>query len=312
MWREPWIATMKVFVSYSHIQSDWVQDRLVPCLQAGGAEVLIDVERFRPGGAVYRQMDALQDMADRQVLVLSADYLDSAACRHEMERAIARDPRFESHVVQIVRRDDTEPPGSIRVPDPLCVDLRDDAKVEPWDMLMRECGASLGTTAPLWLAARDDVRRKFDDSKSINLIVDQGVRWKPLIDDVMRRSGRSFPLIYMNAGEVVARRGLVDMILDAIGAPPHVRRSSEDLAVLSRAITQRNFTTLGFLNFDFVKGRRGYDKDLHGALRYLAYDSQPRKLQLLVQSHARFAELLPGKEYSSEDFLYPVELKSYH
>lgn len=66
---------MKVFVSYSHAQGEWVLDRLVPCLKAGGAGVLIDVERFRAGGGVHRQMDATQDQADRHVLVLSAAYL---------------------------------------------------------------------------------------------------------------------------------------------------------------------------------------------------------------------------------------------
>jgi hypothetical protein len=88
---------MKVFVSYSHAQGEWVLDRLVPCLRAGGAEVLIDVERFRSGGGLYRQMNATQDQADRHVLVLSATYLASAACQHEMRRAIALDPKFEHH-----------------------------------------------------------------------------------------------------------------------------------------------------------------------------------------------------------------------
>ena len=39
----------KVFVSYSRKQGEWDWDRLVPCLKAGGAVVLIDRERFEDG-----------------------------------------------------------------------------------------------------------------------------------------------------------------------------------------------------------------------------------------------------------------------
>jgi hypothetical protein len=81
----------KVFISYSHAQRDWVLRRLVPCLKAGGAEVLIDRERFEAAKALVGQMDFIQDAADASVLVFSPEYLLSAPCRHEMERAIARD-----------------------------------------------------------------------------------------------------------------------------------------------------------------------------------------------------------------------------
>jgi hypothetical protein len=301
---------LKVFVSYSHAQGDWVQDRLAPCLRAGGAEVLIDVERFRSGGGVYRQMDATQDQADRHVLVISAAYLASGACQHEMTRAIALDPTFADHIVQPVRRDDVALPAAIKVPDPLYVDLRDDTKAAPWGLLLHECGAALGTTAPDWLAARDEVRRLLDDHRSVNFIVSHGVKWRELIDDIIGRPGKSFPLLHMNAGEAVSRRSLVETILGAIGAPAVVRRATEDLATLSRVLGQRSFTTLGLLNFDFVQGRRGYDKDLHGALRYLVRDANPRRLQLLVQSHAPFGELLPGAAFNSENFLEPVSLRA--
>jgi hypothetical protein len=146
----------------------------------------------------------------------------------------------------------------------------------------------------------------------VNFVVSPGVKWRELIEDVTARPGKAFPLIHMNAGETVSRRGLIETILSAIGAPPIVRRPSEDLAALSRAISGRAFTTLGLLNFDFVQDRRGYDKDLHGALRYLVRDAKPRKLQLLVQSHAPFAELLPGREFTSEDFLEQVVLVAEH
>jgi hypothetical protein len=48
----------KVFVSYCHKQGQWVWDRLVPVLNAGAAEVLIDRERFEAGKAIEGQMDA--------------------------------------------------------------------------------------------------------------------------------------------------------------------------------------------------------------------------------------------------------------
>jgi hypothetical protein len=301
---------LKVFVSYSHAQGDWVLDRLVPCLKAGGAEVLIDVERFRAGGGVYRQMDAVQDDADRQVLVVSTEYLASQPCQHEMERAIARDPAFEHHIVQPVRRDDAVWPDTIKLPDPLYVDLRDDTKPAPWALLLRECEATLGVLAPDWLTARDTLREKLDDRRSVNFVVERGVQWRGLIDDIMARPGKSFPVIHMNDGQVVLRNNFIETILDILGAPQSLSRISEDLAILSRVIGQRTFTQLALLNFDFVKGRRSYDKDLHGALRYLIREARPPRLQLLIQSHAPFAELLPGAEFNSEDFLDPVFLRA--
>ena len=40
-----------VFISYSRKQGEWVWDRLVPCLKAGGADVLIDREQFEAARA---------------------------------------------------------------------------------------------------------------------------------------------------------------------------------------------------------------------------------------------------------------------
>ncbi len=48
----------KVFISYNHQQKTWVLERLTPCLEAGGAEVLIDRQRFAVGQPVVGQMDA--------------------------------------------------------------------------------------------------------------------------------------------------------------------------------------------------------------------------------------------------------------
>jgi hypothetical protein len=58
-----------VFVGYCRAQSDWVWNRLVPCLRAGGAEVPIDRERCVAGRAVIRQMDATQEVAEISLVV---------------------------------------------------------------------------------------------------------------------------------------------------------------------------------------------------------------------------------------------------
>src|ERR1044071_1573939 len=80
---------MRVFVSYSWRQGEWVWNSLVPCLKAAGCEVLIDVERMVVGKEVFAQMDEIQAGAECTVLVLSPDYLSSKACMHEMQRAIS-------------------------------------------------------------------------------------------------------------------------------------------------------------------------------------------------------------------------------
>ncbi|MEP7013012.1 MAG: toll/interleukin-1 receptor domain-containing protein [Acidobacteriota bacterium] len=131
----------KVFVSYSHLQEDWVVDRLVPVLRAGGAEVLIDREVFGAGRSLIGQMDATQDQADVHLLVLSPDYLASPMCRHEMDRAIALDPKFERGVVVPVLRVATPLPVSISGPNPLYADLADDGNVSAWDLVLKGVGA---------------------------------------------------------------------------------------------------------------------------------------------------------------------------
>ncbi len=64
---------MRIFVSYSHRQKDWVRGDLVPVLNAWGAEVLIDYERFEAGIALPKQVDDLQSRADVHLLVLTPD-----------------------------------------------------------------------------------------------------------------------------------------------------------------------------------------------------------------------------------------------
>lgn len=118
--------------------------RLVPCLKAGGAEVLIDVERFRAGFGVKGQMDATQDQAEAHLLVISPEYLHSKYCRHEMQRAIARDPQFANGSIVPVKSTECEMPDEIKAAESLWVTLTNDKDSAQWNLLLQACGADLG------------------------------------------------------------------------------------------------------------------------------------------------------------------------
>src|SRR5271165_1329853 len=136
-----------VFISYSRKQGEWVWDRLVPCLQAGGAEVLFDKEEFEAARALKQQEEDVQGRADLNLLVLSPDYLASKYCQREMQRAIERDPKFEKGITIPVLRIECNLPPAITRPDPLYVDLRNDQNADSWDLLLARCDADLGTPA---------------------------------------------------------------------------------------------------------------------------------------------------------------------
>jgi hypothetical protein len=297
----------KVFVSYSHRQGDWVWDRLVSVLKAGGAEVMIDRERFEAGRALLGQMDATQDAADVHVLVLSPEYLASGACTHEMERAIARDPRFEHGVVVPVKRVEVELPEAIRLANPLYVDLTDDSAAKPWDLILRACGADLGTDAPAWLAARDEVRRFLERGQSVNLVVDGAVAWRELLADLQRGELADLVLVNLEKPTTASRRGLVTEILGGFGMTALVPAEPEDLVALDRFLSARRRSRLALTHFDLAAHRPAYGVDLFAALRYLVTES--RQLVLLVQSRRPFATLLPAGHPLSESGLQTVELQ---
>lgn len=301
-----------VFVSYSHRQSEWVWDRLVPCLRAGGAEVLIDGEQFEAARAVNRQMDEVQDRADLNVLVFSPDYLASKPCRREMRRAIQRDPRFENGDTIPVQRLDCTLPPAIRRPDPLYVDLRDDRKAEPWDMLLKRCAADLGTSAPHWLEVREDIRRFLGRGVSVNLIVQGHPRWKELIAD-LRLSGSgptTLGVVDLLDPETYSRKGLAQAILSACGVTAVLPDKPNDLVELGRHLRNRKTAArVALIHFDHVQDRSDYEVDLFSALRFSMTES--RKLVLLIQSRKDFQTFLPNGHPLSSPItqLQTVELK---
>ena len=281
----------KIFISYCHKQGEWVLDRLVPCLKAGGAEVLIDQERFEAGKAVLGQMDAVQDQAERHLLILSPDYLGSEYCTHEMNRAIDTDPAFDSGAVIPVMLADCKLPERINQPKPLFVDLRDLRNNKSWDKLLRACCVDLGVTAPDWLAVRDELRQDLAMDRSVNLVVSgQDVAWRGLIDHLADYPSTSMTRVDLYSARTIERHGLLASMLSENEGEHTIPPAPHDLAEFQRVLESRvKQSRVALIHFDQVQ-HRDYGADYFTTLRYLV--TEMRKLVLIIQSRALFQALL--------------------
>lgn len=298
----------KVFISYRHTQGSWVFDKLAPCLRAGGAEVLIDRERFAAGKAVVGQMDATQDEAAINVLLLTPDYLQSDYCRHEMRRALDRDPDFTHGAVIPVKLAECELPRQFKTKQqPLWVNLCNDRDAAQWDLLLNACGAELGADAPHWLARRDEALQFLQRGQSVNLVVGGDPRWRELIEHLRDAHLPELRTVDLARGATASRRALVEELLKACGVNQPVPAPPEDLVVLDRALSACPTPShVALLRGDLIAGRPDYDINLFAALRSLIMDA--RKLVLLVQSRRPFAQLVPHDHPLSAIDLKTVEL----
>ena len=302
-----------VFVSYSWKQGEWVWDRLVPVLKAGGIEVLIDRDRFKAGKDILGQMDKTQDQAGQHVLCLSAEYLASTACHHEMRRAIASDPKFSKGSIIPLRLDTTPLPkelaGSrLTTPKPLWINFADDRKPEPWRGLLTASKGDLGTCPVRWLEARDQTRDQLEHRKSVCLhVVNEKANWRALMDDVLESLQRPARQLDLDQGATKTRASFVNCVLDK---PAHHLPAGGpgfelvELDVAVRAMTSS--LTLAIRHFDHMSSQFKADADLFDVLRNLIMDA--RKLVLFVQTRTPFATLLPGDHRLSKIDIKTVEL----
>ena len=291
---------VKVFVSYAHSEQSWVVDRLVPVLEAGGAEVIIDIRHFRAGRTVTGEMDQWQDQADRHVLVITGDYLASGPCQHEMTRAIGCDPGFTAGVVLPIRRDAAPLPPGIAIPNPLYIPLSDDRDADPWTRLLKGCDADLGMPVPRWLEKRDEIVRHLSNRRSVNLVVANGTPWRPLLEHVRTRSGLGMPVIDLESATAAKRPALLQEILRGLGSRAALpQRKGDDLIAFQGEIKARDFSRVALVHFDMVRHHVFKDDvPLFATLRHLI--NTERKLAVLVISHAPFLTLLPANNPMSE------------
>lgn len=302
---------MGIFVSYSHRQGDWVWNRLVPVLKAGGAELLIDRERFEAGKDVGLQAERLQKAAAKHLLVLSDSYAASRYCMDELRRAVRTDPRARAGTVIVLRRDLTPVPAEIPG-DSLRVELQDEGDPHPWELLLKACGAGLGATAPAWLAARDEVAAELRRHKSVNLVVlGKDIRWRELLADVRERAAPDLALVDMKDGRTEIRPDFLLLLLQSVGSRIDALPRQGDLGRFTHEVLALGRKLrVGLIHFDEIRQRRYHEAALYSGLRYLVTEG-PRPLTLLIQSRASVASLQPAGPDESDlaSALTTVELR---
>lgn len=72
------------FVSYSQRDADWVRDRLLPNLEAGGLRICHHEKNFVPGRTIINNIMTCVEASRRCVFVLSAHFVKSNWCHYEL------------------------------------------------------------------------------------------------------------------------------------------------------------------------------------------------------------------------------------
>jgi hypothetical protein len=291
----------KAFVSYHHTDADWVLSRLTQALEAAGVEVLLDVERFRVGHGVIGEMDRTQDLADRQLLVLTHGYFTSDYCQHEFDRALGSRAFADGRAVPI-RRDRATWPQSLK--DVLYADLQDDQSGQGWRSLLSACGGDLGTSVPHWLEVGATVARHLQRRESVNLIVDSGLNGDLLVEHLAKRRLPTplvpeLKVIDLDSGRTATREGLLREILRVFGCRAELPSRPHDLVRFAELMDELPHGWLALQHFDAVGGRQSeYTIELFRELRYRA--TTRRALTLLLQSRGPYGVVLPHGHPMSE------------
>lgn len=289
----------KVFVSYSHRDGEFIWHRLVPVLKAAGAEILIDVDRFRLGVGCERQMNDAQDNADFQLLCFSQGYLDSTACDHEWRRAVAMDADFVSGTVIPLKLEDIALPEEVEQANPLYANLAANADPAPWRQLLRDLELQASWCPLNWLDAAQVTLSAIRDMRSVNLVVENGLLYASLLEHFQESEDSSVRLrklkcVSLTSGRCAARRGLLMEILGQFGIRDELPRTRpHDIVEFDRLLSELGQVRLAIEHFDMVatpERRKQYGNDLFACFFDL---TQKRKLSLLVISKRPYATLLP-------------------
>lgn len=152
---QPATLLYDVFISYSHKDRSWVDEVLLPRLEAAGLKVCIDHRDF-PGG--LRSMKNMEQGVGRSrhvAAVLTPSWAASEWCQAEANLVLTKDPNNERRRFVPLMLVDCQPPEWIQLFS--YRDFRDETGHDAqWPLLLRDLGASVehaSTTAKKGLKA---------------------------------------------------------------------------------------------------------------------------------------------------------------
>lgn len=101
------------FISYTSAQTQWAE-WIGYVLEEEGFTVIIQAWDFRPGSNFVLEMQKAASTADRTLLVLSPDYMNSQFAAPEWAAAFANDPQGLNQTLVPVVVEDCQPPGLLK------------------------------------------------------------------------------------------------------------------------------------------------------------------------------------------------------
>jgi hypothetical protein len=128
-------TTYDVFISYSHNNSDWVRNTLLPKLESHGFSVIIDYRDFKSGSFSVDEMQRAVEDSKHTLLVLTTDYVKSDWTKFENVMAQTSDPGATQRKIIPVLREDCNIPLRLRIIS--YRDLRQESD-QAWQLLIQD------------------------------------------------------------------------------------------------------------------------------------------------------------------------------
>lgn len=304
MANEGHIEASRIFISYSHVQQDWVENALIPVLKTSGVSVSFDRDNFTAGEQLSSEVVREINDATVVLLILSESYFRSAYCQAELSAAFSRrDKDGKVHVVGVLREDCTLPNRFAGQDAELYLDLRAEGDDTNWTRLINRCGGRLDCSPRRWIEAQGDAARFMSRGKSVNLIC-RSIHARPFFNAISERLRPNYPLsvVDLRAPNASSREGLIELIWHAAfgAAPPRQTRPTSLLVPLQAEIERRGGVWLAIIHGDEIGHRHDtYDLDLYSSLRYLM-EREKYPLVFIVQSKVGIAEVLPKSSALSD------------